>query len=356
MINHNRKWFDGIQALRGMLFLLVFISHSSQFVEVNGLWGAAAVSTFFLLSGFLAYFFYDVNAHHEHPIVEGVKNVFNRCAKFYPLYFIFLLVAFVLNKKGVIVNRGGVLALIKSIFLIQSYFFDEADALSLNWPGWFLSSILLSWLLAPLVSCILCKVVKSDGFACFFIAVLWGVQLYLGLYFIGASSNGEPGYYYIYLFPLTRFVDFVIGMLIAVVYKTKSQGIRDEFELVDLVEGIVILVYVFLLASCTKLFPESFGLVSLWTPISCGLVWIFADMRGIFTNQLCTSSLMYLGDISFELYISHRMILMIFTRLDNNVLSLMFAFLTTVIISTIARRLRDILKAKKRGWRRYKCA
>ena len=49
-----KTWFNGLQALRAVLFIVVFISHSGVFVDVPGHLGSIGVSSFFILSGFLS--------------------------------------------------------------------------------------------------------------------------------------------------------------------------------------------------------------------------------------------------------------------------------------------------------------
>lgn len=53
-MNEGRS--QGIDYLRGFWILLIFISHSSQFEVIGsqGIWGAAGVTVFFILSGFLS--------------------------------------------------------------------------------------------------------------------------------------------------------------------------------------------------------------------------------------------------------------------------------------------------------------
>lgn len=49
----EKRWFYGLQSFRAILFIMVYISHSGNFFHSIGVWGAAAVEGFFILSGFL---------------------------------------------------------------------------------------------------------------------------------------------------------------------------------------------------------------------------------------------------------------------------------------------------------------
>lgn len=57
-MSEKKIWFNGLQSLRAMLFFVVYLSHSIGFHTQYVIYGGAAVSTFFVLSGFLSGYFY----------------------------------------------------------------------------------------------------------------------------------------------------------------------------------------------------------------------------------------------------------------------------------------------------------
>lgn len=91
---------DGIQALRGCYFLLIFISHSGAFafLDSNSVWGAFGVSGFFVVSGFLSGYKY---IKRETLVRESAESLTRPLKKFYPVYFLSMIVA-------VFVRGGGV--------------------------------------------------------------------------------------------------------------------------------------------------------------------------------------------------------------------------------------------------------
>ena len=84
----------GIDYLRGGFILLIFISHSADFdvIGSQSIWGAAGVTGFFILSGFL---YCDTNKakRYNNNLWKGcLDEVVKFYAKFYPFYFVMLCV------------------------------------------------------------------------------------------------------------------------------------------------------------------------------------------------------------------------------------------------------------------------
>lgn len=183
----KKEWFDGLQALRGILFLLVFISHSGDFFPSNGAWGGAAVEIFFVLSGFLSGYFYDETVRLS--LANCFLSLKKKIMAFWPLYMIMLFVS-------VYYRNDGLATFIKCIFLTQSYFGNTETALSFNWPSWFLSSILLSYFLSPVLNK-LCKKIESKSLL--LMLLLFMFQISFAFYWKNMAEPYSFGYYYIYI-------------------------------------------------------------------------------------------------------------------------------------------------------------
>ena len=89
----NKRYFHGLQALRGILFLLVFLSHSGAFIGFTAFAGAFGVSAFFVLSGFLSGYFFNPAQIQGKMIQVGVLYLWKKLKTFYPLYFAFLVLS-----------------------------------------------------------------------------------------------------------------------------------------------------------------------------------------------------------------------------------------------------------------------
>lgn len=147
----KKTWFEGLQVLKAILFIMIFLGHSGKFIATYGLLGGAAVAPFFVISGFLSGHGYDESNDKEIWAIACFKSLWKKLIKFYPLYFITLLFALYL-KDGLLEG------FLRHVFLIQSYFGDAEATMAFNSVGWFLSSIMLSYLLAPLINRICCRI------------------------------------------------------------------------------------------------------------------------------------------------------------------------------------------------------
>jgi len=297
-----KQWFNGLQALRGMLFLLVFLSHSGAFFPSEGLHGAMGVSVFFVLSGFL---------HGVRPVVrEGslirqcVFALGRKLSRFWLVYIAVLPIAAMLRPC----SWGDVL---KCVFLVQSYFGDATDALRLNWPTWFLSSIMLCYLLAPALNRFLRR---SGAAAPLTIVPLWVMELLWAVVWLGCKATAsDPGYYWVYICPLARLVDFTIGLALGVGFSLRSQQSARSPVSSIVHEGIAIGIALLSLLECGHC-PVSFAACSLWVPSAVALTWVFAECSGALTRACDARWLMWFGQRSFELYIVHRMVLLFIAR------------------------------------------
>lgn len=144
------KWFDGIQVLRGIFCILVMISHSGMFFSVDPMWGACAVSGFFVISGFCSGYFYKMSS--DGILIEMIKRLSSSIKKFYPLYFIVLVTSIYWKYFP-----GDIFDFLRATFLVQSYFGEATKALVFNHPTWFLSTLLLLLFLSPLLNRLICS-------------------------------------------------------------------------------------------------------------------------------------------------------------------------------------------------------
>ncbi len=98
----NSRYIEGFDILRGIFIILIFLSHSADFNSIGSesIWGAAGVTGFFILSGFLSNYKYSKSG----DIVSECVCAFAKfMVKFYPLYIcITLLWCFIKPWSGVI--------------------------------------------------------------------------------------------------------------------------------------------------------------------------------------------------------------------------------------------------------------
>lgn len=291
-------WFDGLQSLRGILFLLVLVSHSGAFFQTVGAYGAMAVSAFFVLSGFLSGVRY-TEANDALPM-QCLKTLWRRWKRFWPVCAVVLPAAAFLNPCG----KADFL---KCLFLVQSYFGDAETAQRLNWPTWFLSSILLSYLFSPLLVRALRGLGRHVPWSILF---FWVAELCWAWLWRGTKAAAtDPGYYWVYVCPLARLADFAMGVALGQCHM-RCHGAGGRLTWSPTLRECVATGVAILSMLCFDRVPVSFIGSAFWAPASVALVWVFAWREGPLTRSCCSGWLMWMGRRSFELYVVHRMVLL----------------------------------------------
>lgn len=332
-----KKYFKGIQALRGISFVMVFISHSGTFMDVFGLAGGCAVEIFFVISGFLSGYFFDKESvANKNLLVAGAKNVLKKYKNFMPLYIVFVLVACVSKwsgKKNLLLN----------LLLLQSYCGDANIALTYNWPTWFLSSIMLSFFLAPLLNVICEKVISNVPKNIIAMVLIFALQFAVAYNYRVYNQAYDLGYYMLYINPATRVMDFFQGILLGkLIRRFNVARIQNH---ATLLETIIIfgalMVYMF-----SHKVPTIYQWTTIWVPVACGLVLIFSLCEGSITKALTNKVFIWIGNLSFELYIIHRLILYNVSMLSTSIIAYVFAIILTMTIAIMSREIKNILIKK----------
>ena len=232
----------------------------------------------------------------------------------------------------------------KALFLTQSYWGEAKTALCFNWPSWFLSSLCLCYLLAPILN-LLCR--RMRRYAIYGIMLVCGGLIFLGTFWYYDAAVNGAGYYYMYLCPWIRLLDFIAGILMAYVYQVyENRDARCNVRGYSRFEALIFLIVILSLKS-QAFIPEIYRWSVMWLPISLGMVWSFACLRGRFTVYLSGLAwLRWLGSRSFELYIVHRMILVFFARHGHPGWTYLLTVLATIIVAEIAHGWQGNLREK----------
>lgn len=332
----EKRWFYGLQSFRAILFIMVFISHSSNFFDCIGGLGAAAVEGFFILSGFLGggyAYRADISKNGKSLVAECINSLWKKIKCFYPVYFVFLILFLPIKFS----SWGN---FIKCIFLTQSYWGNADTALAFNWPTWFLSSILLSYLLLPVISRF-CK--KYRSYSVFFILFIVSIQLLWSFLWRNSYEAYSLGYYMVYIFPVARMLDFIQGNFL---YNIFLDSEKKDFKYINSIEILVFLIYIAELLLCDFI-PEVYQSTFIWIPISMALVYIFAKQSGKVTKYIANNkTLLWIGKRSFEFFITHRIILGCFSNINSTFVSWILASITTVLVTILMYDWNEQLKIK----------
>src|SRR5262245_8337188 len=304
---------DYLTSLRGMAALLVVLFHVKQ--HLQPLWpfsllyplfvnGYLAVDYFLVLSGFIISYKYH---HHFQHRIRGHYYDFiaKRLARIYPLHAFVLLcyiaipVSLVVTGRAVSAQQFGIYQFVCKLFLVDLWTLDGVTWNSWNVPSWTISGEFFAYLTFPAF------VYVFQAANRYFKALLLGVAFIvlaaayhqMGCSTIGAC-NGQLG--------LMRCgVEFLLGMGVFFLRK----------HLPGFSKGASVAVTVASLGALAVCFqstvPNYFYVPILFATTLFGLL----GLTGVVHHVLESKFLVYLGDISYSVYLTHELLADILSKI-----------------------------------------
>lgn len=328
-----------LTSLRFFFALCVFVSHLS-FLKGSEYYanifetifdeGFLGVSFFFILSGFiLAY-------NYEDKILEKkiTKKEFyiSRIARIYPMHFVTMLAALIIS--SLIGGSGKYVA--QNILLVQSFFPNEKIFFSLNAPSWSISNEMFFYLIFPFV------LFLSEKTKIFF-AVLFVVLITLMNVFLEDSQK----HYWLYISPLIRFADFLLGIILFSVYLKLKRNFIEKNKPIYNIEVLSIFVFVIFFIFHNYIDIGYRYSIYYWIPMFL-IILAFSlssvgDKKTAISKFLSNKHMVWLGEISFCFYLIHLLVIKIIEHLVikfslniDGLLLLMIILGITIIASAIS--------------------
>jgi len=296
---------SSLQSWRFIFALMIFLHH----FPANGkacfeAGGSCGVSFFLILSGFVMAAGYGEKILS--PSFSLSTYVKRRWARIYPLHLLCLLAAVLLSIKSM--TWQHLLMLVPNALLLQSWIPVKDVYFSGNAVSWCLSDLFFFYALFPLLGRFLFR--KKLGRSVLF------VILFVILYFVFFLFIPEEKVHaFLYIFPVFRLLDFIIGMLLYAVYvHLKGVGISERLCNCSFgTKSVAEIFSVLLLSSCICAYPfipDRFVYASYyWLPMGI-LILLFSLINisgGIISHILSKKWMVYLGNISFSIYMIHQL-------------------------------------------------
>lgn len=245
-----------------------------------------AVSYFFILSGFVMIIAYRNQIHLKSRIYFK-----NRFARIYPVYFL----AIILLLTSKLFENIKLDELFLNLTMLQSWFPDKA--LSINYPGWSLSVEFFFYITFPLTF----KFLLRNNLLKISISIItfWIVSQVIYLLFInGAIEIPVYSVVDINYNPLFHFNEFLIGNLTGL-YFLKSIDNKNSTKYNNL------FIFIFLTLLCLSLkyqisLSYHNGLLAI---IFAPLIFLIAKSKGLISTFFSNRLFVFLGEISFGIYI-----------------------------------------------------
>lgn len=304
-----------LQSWRFIFALMIFLHHFP--VNGEGLFeagGSCGVSFFLILSGFVMAAGYGKKVLS--PSFSFGSYMKKRYARIYPLHLFCFLAALVLTYKSI--NGIYLLKLLPNLLLLQSWIPVRSIYFSGNAVSWCLSDLVFFYALFPWL-------VKAFFGGKLKYSLLFVGTLFIAYWLVFLFIPEEKSHAWLYISPIFRLFDFILGILLHSVYeylnsrgtgdwlRARSLGLKSLFEILA-VALIALVIYAF------PLIPEKFYYASYyWLPMSL-LILLFSLFNisgGVISSFLNQRWIVYLGNISFSLYMIHTLGISVLNTLFN---------------------------------------
>ena len=295
------KKIDALESLRGIAALLVVLYHvpawNPMIHNISIIRsGFMMVDLFFVLSGFVIYTAY---ANRINTFYELAKFQFLRFGRLYPVHLLFLILFLGIEVlKYVLQHHFGIASLskqpfeqnnlaafVRDVFMIKAFWPNE-QAITFNSPAWSISAEFYTYLIFGLI------VLNFSTFKNYIFAALGlSAAMILLVY--------QPEHYD---FMLRCIAGFFIGCMLALgISKVKDSVILSPYWIP----------VCFLLIGAFMVFGhDAKALKVMIYPLTCLLISSILLSRDHFWKHfLSHPALVWLGTISFSLYMSHGLVL-----------------------------------------------
>lgn len=352
---HKMPQLDALRAFAVLSVLFVhFVARPPSWLAIVP-WAACGVQLFFVLSGFLIT---GILLDSRNEVEAGASRFWmlrqfyaRRFLRIFPLYYLVILVAWIINLPGFTETLGWNLAYLTNLYIVRKgAWIDAASHL------WTLSVEEQFYLVWPWIVLFLPRRRLLSAFV--------GVGIFAIAYRVVAIDWFGP---WIGLLPFGSFDCFAAGALLAMAQRREKAGNRRMRRIlcaVGLGLGVPLLVWGLAWHYPTGSILDSVGLIHvgmllLFMPLIYGAAQGFAGIPGVLLTQ---RPLLYLGKISYGIYIYHlpvRWLILLYgsswlSRLTSVVPHAAVFLIATVIVSALSWHLFECPINRLKRWFPYR--
>lgn len=337
-----------LQFLRFLAFMLICIFHTgnyqfSWFPQGNG--AANAVEFFILLSGVASGI-----SSYDKEIYCTISNILSyikkKIVKVYPLYFVTTIFTITYTSIPSMIAyhdfTGGkeqIFQLTKNLLLLQSWF--PTGYFSYNGVGWFLSTIMFLYVINIPLRAVATKIRNLKKSVLIFCVVSVVSYLLVWLYcYLTRNTNME---YTQYVLPVSRVGEYICGMSLGYLLCSLKKKINNRIWITvffTVVEVIAIGLWIYGMYIPMAVWHFR---ITHWITTNIILIMTFSVGKGALSSLFRLNFLRYLGDISFECFLIHQIMINLYRTMSGldavsrlgNLFSMLFCLIFTVMVASL---------------------
>lgn len=255
----------------------------------------SAISYFFVLSGFILV----VSSSKDGKLKDEINTKLfwkKRAARILPIYLFSVLLFFVINFRydPTISLFWQIQSYIYSVFLAQSWNYNLVQ--DVNFPAWSLSVEAFFYLIFPLLYILLNKLITSR--LILLSLAVWILNSCLFTYLI--TNDFPPNF--VKFFPLLHLATFITGVCSGILFIKNYEWLSNQGK--KFIFLITTLLLIFLIyTSYTNWNFYNYQHNGLLSPFFVLLFYSLALMKGKFVSFISSKPFVFLGDISFSIYL-----------------------------------------------------
>lgn len=291
MTKSNRR-IQSLQGLRAIAFIMILFNHM-------GVWSASGgigVAIFFELSGFLMLYNYSLKSRQlPSKIKDCIKFGYLKFRKLYIPYILTGIACFphMIKACGWLASLG---TFVLYSILLQSWVPIKDVAMGFNGVSWFISTQLLMYVMFPFIYRLINKMFAKKENSTNKILVILLVLFFIRVIWRAIFTD----WYWPYVFPIFRMLDFISGCLVGVLYLQPEKKQNENLLLILIsiltVVGVVEYRYV-----AIKMMVSG--------PICLALIYLCAKDSTIISKACTNSLLVYIGNLSMYTYLTHGVVI-----------------------------------------------
>ncbi|MBV4614313.1 acyltransferase [Escherichia coli] len=312
-----------LTGLRFIAALMVYLCHLNTdyfgvFVKEMFSQGFIGVSFFFILSGFILSYSYEDKLKNE--VTSKRQFILLRLARIVPMH---LLLAMPFILLTIHLKNFDFSKTLTNILLMQSWIPKEDYYFSLNGVSWSLSDELFFYLMfIPLIYTSITKKV---------ITAISIITLLLTIYFLKIIQTEELNHWLYYIFPVSRLVEFICGMIIYACWKNSRQQTVDSLLFLTSLLPLLIAIYYSNNINNSLRYSLYYLLPMVIFFTSC--IYL---RNGVIHTILSSKTLELLGKSSFIFYLIHQPIILFCFKIFGHNPGPLYLIALLVIITIVS--------------------